>query len=262
MTDTLEVPQPLTSGATAWWQLADTVGSSTAADSAGTYTGTVGSGVTFGQTGGPGGNNAALFNNSVNGITTTLNPSGWTAESVEAWFNLNGVAPTAWPCTIIANSQTDSDHTGINLMLDQSGTNSIAKVVVGNGTTMTYIYGASAVSTSGWHQIAFTWNATSGQLLLFLDGTQISSGTLTGTVTAGVWSPAGFVIGMSRYWPRGFPGLLAQISVFNSVLTPAQILSDYNAMAVTAVSRIPQQVRVRQVGPVSPILSRPTSFAR
>ncbi|TNA12128.1 hypothetical protein EMF73_34460, partial [Klebsiella pneumoniae] len=71
----------------AWWKLADAVGSGTVADSSGNgHTGTVTGGVTFGQTGPIVGGKAAAFDGSTGYIATAYQPTFETI-TIAVWAN-------------------------------------------------------------------------------------------------------------------------------------------------------------------------------
>jgi len=71
----------------AWWQLNDPAGSTTAADSSGNgYTGSVTGSVTFGQTGPITGTTGAAFDGSTGYITTTAPQPATSSMTYIAWF--------------------------------------------------------------------------------------------------------------------------------------------------------------------------------
>jgi hypothetical protein len=222
---------------TAWWKLADALGSGTAADSSGgSHTGTP-SGVTFG-TAGPviltPTETAATFDGATSKIDTTYNPSGSSTVSIEAWVNLAGRAQSGNP-RIVANSHTDVDHDGFQLMLTGGTT---PQAHFGNGTTARAVTAPAAVPASGWTYLAATWDGAT--VSLYVNGALTGTGTLTGTLAAGTASAG---IGYNPAYSGDFlTGTIAQVTVdTGTILTPGRILAHYQAaqseLAYAAIGR-------------------------
>jgi hypothetical protein len=221
---------------TAWWKLADAPGSAAAADSAGAHAGTPAN-VTFG-TRGPAimapAETAATFDGATSKIDTTYNPSGGATVTVEAWVNLAGRAQSGNP-RIVANSHTDVDHDGFQLMLTGGTT---PQAHFGNGTTARAVTAPAAVPASGWTYLAATWDGAT--VSLYVNGAPAGTGTLTGTLAAGTASTG---IGYNPAYSGDFlTGTIAQVTVdTGAVLTPGRVAAHYQAaqseLAYAAIGR-------------------------
>ena len=81
--------------------------------------------------------------------------------------------------------------------------------------------GASALPTLTWSHLAMTWDGLT--LRMYVNGTQVSSGALAGTL---VTSASPLRIGGTGVWSEWFNGVLDDVRVYNRALTPAQIVAD------------------------------------
>jgi len=222
-----------------WWKLNETSGS-TAADSSGnSHTGTYSS-VTQGLWG-PIIANASetsgqFASASSSKVTSSYNPSGFTALTVEAWVNQLGLGqPGGGNPRIADNSHTDSDNNGFQFFLMGSAGSYYPTLYVGNGSTNTNAATASvAVPAYGWGYVAGVWNGNGdGKARTYLNG--ILVGTSAGSVsTMSAGSGAGVVAGIGiPYNGDYFTGLIAQIAVYSTALSQARLIAHYQAGAYT-----------------------------
>jgi hypothetical protein len=208
----------------AWWKLADPPGSAAAADSsAGAHPGTPAS-VTFGAAGplalAPA-ETAASFDGAASRVDTAYNPSGVTAVTVEAWINLAGAAQSGNP-RILANSHTDTDNRGYQLML----TAGRPQAWFGNGTVTGNAAAALPVPAAGWTHLAAAWDGTT--IRLYVNAALAGTGTLTGTLAAGTANTGiGYNPAYSGDWYAGTAGQCAVWA--GTALTAAQVLAHYQA---------------------------------
>lgn len=214
----------------AWWKLADSNGSSTAADSSGNgWTGTATS-VTFGETPGPissiSADTAALFGSS-SSIATSFNPSGITQFTMGAWVNMGGLTPSS-SYYLVANDAPSSSNNGIQWRLFYNGTGWVSDLIVGNGSAHTTSDSSSTISTTGWVFLTVTFTNTGSAIHNYINGAPINNGgSLSGTVSAGA---GGMGLG---YNPQAagshFTKEMAQVFfISGTVLNSAQILALYN----------------------------------
>ncbi|HWM07988.1 MAG TPA: LamG domain-containing protein, partial [Solirubrobacteraceae bacterium] len=83
------------------------------------------------------------------------------------------------------------------------------------------IQGTSALPVNTWSHLTTTWDGLT--LRLYVNGTQVSSGALTGTAVA---STSPLRIGGNSVWAEWFSGLIDEVRVYNRALTPAEIAAD------------------------------------
>jgi hypothetical protein len=205
----------------AWWKLADGSGSTAIDSSGGGSTGTAAN-VTFGNTNeAVAGDTSAAFNGSTSTITTSYNPSGLTAMSVEAWVNLNNLSQTGNP-RVICNSHSDVDNLGFELFLNGGN---VPCAVFGNGTGHSFITNAVAVPATGWTHLVSTWDSATGITSLYINGQIATAGSLAGIVAAGA---NGTSIGFNDTTGNDYVnGLIAECAVYSYALTPAQVQAHY-----------------------------------
>lgn len=200
----------------AWWKLADAVGSTSVVDSSGNgYTGTVNGTVTFGQTGpitGTPSDTAALFNGTTGYVTTTFNPV-FTTFSVTAWYKTtnNSIVQS------ILDDGTAASSVGFALEV-RSG------ILAGRvGVNYNPLAGADTAD-GNWHLATMTYDGST--VRNYTDGVLIYSYAFSGSVqgSAGYYIGSAFFVGSYE-----FDGSLSQIAIMTEVLTAAQILALYNA---------------------------------
>ena len=84
-----------------------------------------------------------------------------------------------------------------------------------------------------WHNAAATYNGTSKDMILYLDGVQIGTTTTPATVQSylGYWKLGGRIMST---WPNAndgfYDGKLGNCFIYNRDLTPSEILQNYNAL--------------------------------
>ena len=211
------VAQPL-----AWWKLADAVASSSAADSSGNSHAATATSVTFGSTNEavPPNTAASFASGSSSHALSSYNPSGLTAVSVEAWVNYNSLSQGGNSPRLVANSHTDSDNKGVQLMVSNAGQ---PQFWVGNGTSNGNAAGGS-VPASGWTYLAGTYDGAN--VRLYVNAALVTTSPFTGTVAAGTASGIG--LGYNPAYSGDFlNGLLAEAVVYGTALTGAQIAARY-----------------------------------
>ena len=170
---------------TAWWELADPVGSTTAADSSGNGdNGTVEGGVTFGQTGPFAPGTGASFDGSTGYVSTALNlSSAFTAVSLVGWVKI----PSANTQTsgVLGNRNPVSGG-GANVQLVSNGGDIEIQpnLKTSSGTYQGSFVSATPWGDEQWHHVAVVWNGST--VTAYLDAVRVGTpGGLTGTLTAG-----------------------------------------------------------------------------
>jgi hypothetical protein len=103
--------------------------------------------------------------------------------------------------------------------------------------------GLAALATGTWTHLASTYDGTT--LRLFVNGTQVSSRAVSGSMAA---STGVFSIGGNGIWSEWFAGLIDEVRVYNRALAANEISADMNAPVTCAGPPAPA---VLSVSPVS-----------
>jgi len=213
-------------GPTAWWQLADGVGSSMAADSSGnSFQGSVHGGVTFGQAGPLEGGATAAFDGSTGYLSTPLNfSSSWSQLSIAGWVQVTGGNQTAG----IAGSNNAAAGGGAALSVSN---NAGTLAVHASLTTSAGIESVSFVNSAGvawadgkWHHIALTWDGAT--VTCYLDAQEIGNSAVGGTLTAGSSAVTLGVVDGSY-----LTGNMAQLLISKSALAAVEVKALYHPAA-------------------------------
>lgn len=208
--------------AAAEWTLTDGNGSTTAADATGNrHTGTLNSGVSW-VTGTARGT-VASFNGTSGAITTSgpvLSTTG--SYSVSGWAYLTSASSWADVAT-----QDGSSVSGFYLQFDPSADRWGMDYRGSNSTAGTVIDALSATAPvlKTWTHLAGTYNASSGQIDLYVNG-QLA-GTAVDTTPFATSGPfaigRGFFAGTTDF----FPGEISDVEAFGYTLTPAEVTALY-----------------------------------
>ena len=258
-------------GPAGYWKLADASGSPTVADASGNgYIGTLGTtGVALGAT--PGAiqsepNETALATTGADYVATSAAPqSSVTAWSIAAWFKTT----SATEGMVIAGDRGTAGS-GISLTLSMGATYPGGAGVAGDlafGVDSNALYAGEYTSTTfndgKWHFVVATWTAPSGtavaagQFQIYVDNVLQST---TFTNVSGTSSPltgsggerlgdngmalAPAASGQWNFWD----GDLAQVALFDFVLSATQVTDLWNAASTTSVALAASgQVKARAV---------------
>lgn len=207
------------------WPLNETAGT-TAADATGNgHTGTYSAGCTLNSTPAtPMASNAVLLNGTTGHVSSSYNPSLATL-SIECWANLDGLTQ-AGNSRLLADSHTDSDSHGFQLMLDPN-----PHVWIGSGSATANVNStAGTMPSTGWAHLVATYDGST--LRLYANAVQVGSTSFSGTVSAG--SASGTAAGYGAAYSGDYlNGLIAWAAVYPSALNSTQVTNHYNA-GVTA----------------------------
>ncbi|MCH1509394.1 MAG: LamG domain-containing protein [Akkermansiaceae bacterium] len=226
----------------------DETSGTTAANSAitgATYTGTfntTGGSVTVGQASFAQGGTAFDFGGGFIGSASALT-SSLTEWTVEAWVNYDSAKTSA--SNFLSSDQggwNDDILIGIGAEGGSQGVpgGSVGLIHQGNpGTTRDAV--ASSLAANEWHHVVMTGSTTAGALTLYVDGALVDSNTsltngITFNGTGGFGAAPNLTIGAARpnsgdAGYRPYDGLLDEVAIYDSVLTPAQI----NAHATNSI---------------------------
>jgi hypothetical protein len=150
----------------------------------------------------------------------TIDTTAGRGVSVGFWMNWNGTyyMPSGW--TVLIN------FTNVNLLLDNQGT---PPNTLGFNTNRGDNWGASNVGLENrWsHVVAVFHNGMSDQSQLFIDGEMISAMQTEGSAGPATVSAA-IKIGAYPTYPNFFPGALDEITIWNRMLTAAEVSDLYD----------------------------------
>ena len=96
----------------------------------------------------------------------------------------------------------------------------------GIGNPDVTIHSTSTVNTGNWVHVAATWKQSSGQMILYINGTQEASNT-GGTATRS--APSRITIGETQTNINRFNGTIDEVRIWNVVRTQSEIQADMNA---------------------------------
>lgn len=224
----------------AYWKLNETTGT-TAADSSGNaLSGTYAGSYTLASAPPSNAPGAVLLDGIIGyvncGTPAALNiTAAWT---LEAWIYL-----TAKPngAGIICEAYPGSGNVLYALAFSNATGVGASTLMCGfyTGTAWRAIVGPSP-SINAWHHVAATWDGTT--LRLYLDGTQVASGTPAATPVAG---NNGIYLGRrwDTYSSPYFPGRLAAAAIYGTALSAARIATHYSAGVSAGSAAVAAQPR-------------------
>ncbi len=199
-----------------YWQFDETSGS-TAADSVGSWDGTLANGATWA---------AGKINNAVslNGTSSSYVsfPSGFvsalTDYSIAGWFKLNSVS--AW--TRIFDFGTG---TSVNMFLTPSAGSAIRfAITTGSGSGEQRIDGTSIPSTGVWHHFAVTLSGTVG--ILYVDGVEVGRNSNMTLEPSSLGNTTQNYIGKSQYTADPYlNGLVDDLRIYDYSLNASDVSS-------------------------------------
>jgi hypothetical protein len=112
-----------------------------------------------------------------------------------------------------------------------------------NNSTWQHLTGTTAVNDGEWHMIAATYDSTTGEVVVYVDGEVDGGGTVTSHQAQGGISHIG------RGYSSGdvFDGTLDEVAAFATVLSPADISALYAAAVSGGEPAIPPTVEAAHV---------------
>lgn len=204
-----------------WWRLKDDVGSSTAIDSSGngldmSMTGDV----TFGQTPSADGMGGAAFDGNdylSRADNALLKPA---AMTYEFWMKTTEHASMA---AYGKDSRGPWNKIGVD---GGAGSQVQFTLTTSSGGTVDFLAGSS-LRDGNWHHIVGAYEDGSG-MQIHIDGTLVDSNSKSGSISWGTQSPRIGIRGGTNdddFWR----GDLAEVAVYDFVLSPARIAAHYSA---------------------------------
>lgn len=215
--------QILANGPEGYWRLGETSGS-TAVDVMAASNGTYAGGVTpsaFPNTGLLNDTDGAIDFNATSGKITIPHVASFVltnAASFEVWAKPDTVAGTSerW----IFRKGADTFYLAIASGQTIAGVNSTTVGIKQASTTL--------VTAGSWQHLVATFNGTT--LILWRNGVNVASVAAGGNIVA---TTAAINVGSKDGTVGWYDGRLDEVALYNIVLTPAQILADYQRGALT-----------------------------
>ena len=136
-----------------------------------------------------------------------------TGMTLEAWVN---------PSTVNGNWRDVIYKGNDNYYLEATSTNA-SKPDAGliAGGSYADAYGSAALTANTWTYLAETYDGAT--LRLYVNGTQVASTAHTGTISA---STNPLQIGGDSLYGQNFAGMIDEVRIYNTALTPTQIQTD------------------------------------
>ncbi len=247
----------------AYWPLNDAAGSSTVVDESGHgYAGTVGTGVTLGNSPGPittSSNNLYAATAGSGPLATTPAPqTSAVAWSDEIWFKTTQTGNSV----LLSDRNMSGGGAGMSLSLEIGGSPiSNAAGSIGFGLDSNGIWIGvqtnSAYNDGIWHYAVGVWSAPSGtaispsQFTIYIDGVAAAtSAHSTGSGTSPLSGSAGETLGAQNNGALAFSGDLARAAIYGSALSSSTVLTHYDA----------GEGKISQIAPTSATTTVGTSF--
>ena len=168
---------------------------------------------------------ARLFNGSTDqidcGSPSVLNITG--SVSLSAWIYLASSFGSGYQAIFGRWDDSDTPFRSYLLTLSGSGTLNGCVLFLDQGGSTHYVISSQAISffPGGWHHVAGTFNVSSGNAYLYIDGTLSNSAStgLTGLSNA----PLDNIIGNGNSSDAYFDGTIADVAIWSGVLTAQDI---------------------------------------
>ena len=176
------------------------------------------------------------------GTATTFDgTSSGTGSSIGGTSPTSTITVEAWVKTTAAGGQI------IDNGLSQSGASAIATdtlylsggqpyFTIWTPTGYRAIHGSAPINDGQWHYVAGTMSSTTGTVL-YVDGAQVATDAATTTIRPylGYWRLAGDTLAYLPAAPASpyFAGSIADVAVYPTALTPAQVAAHFAGNGVT-----------------------------
>lgn len=157
-------------------------------------------------------------------ISTTGLPTGSTNVMIECWAKW-AAAPGAQQYIMQIGDGT-AGNKSINIVLDTTG-----KVFVGNNVVATAL--SSVLSTGAYHHLVGAWNASTGKVQGWVDGTQLTDSS----ATTDVFSYGACTVGCRTDAAANFfGGQVDEVAIYTTLLSNTRISAHYTAGTTTPAS--------------------------
>jgi hypothetical protein len=211
-------------GPVAQYRFDDALGSSTLADSAGSYTAT-NSGITLGGEGPFGGSKSGAFASEAYALLASDPLEGASEFTAEAWVDWNGGSSYKQPIFDFGSSSTNYMY--LTPASELSGHKMLFEIRTSEGTVFQVT--APELEAKTWDYVAVT-ESSSGTLTLYLNGEQVGQTTGATISPASLGSAPDDYLGKSQvYGDPLFEGSLSNVAFYDKALSGSRILAHYDA---------------------------------
>src|ERR1039458_7035350 len=211
-------------GPVAQYRFDDAAGSSTLADSAGSYTAT-NSGIVLGGEGPFGGSKSGAFGGSAYASLPSNPLAGATAFSAEGWVDWTGGSSYKQPIFDFGSSSTNYMY--LTPAASLTSHTMLFEIRTSAGTVFQVT--APALKSKAWEYVAVT-ETSSGTLTLYLNGAQVGETTGATITPSSLGSIADEYLGKSLISGEpSFNGNMSNVAFYTKALTAEQIKAHYDA---------------------------------
>ena len=105
------------------------------------------------------------------------------------------------------------------------------RVMFGIGSTKRTVASTGTVNNGAWHHVVGTYTAGTNGMKLYVDGALQNTNTATPVAMSGIWRAGAEQMSgwVGNPTDQYFEGTLDELAVYTDVVTPAEVLSHYNA---------------------------------
>jgi hypothetical protein len=139
--------------------------------------------------------------------------------SVEFWIKFNS-APLGF-----TNLVGDGEAGGDFMLMVYAGGNGFVRAHTQTTAGVVAIDSAERIAFGGTHHVVSTWDSTSGELILYLDGVQVGSGSNLG---APINSDNPIYIGQDGREASAPDAVMDEVAIYNFPLSPARVAAHFD----------------------------------
>jgi sugar lactone lactonase YvrE len=220
-------------GPAAQFRLDDAVGSSTLADSAGSYTAT-NSGIVLGGEGPFGGSKSGSFAEGAHATLPSSPLAGASAFTAEAWVYWNGGTPYERPIFDFGSSA--SDYMFLTPASSPTGHGMLFEIRTNAGTA--FQVKTSELPTKAWEYVAVS-ETSAGVLTLYLNGAQVAQTSGATIFPSSLGTSPDDYLGRSQSGGPYFNGRMSNIAFYTSALSAGRIQAHYDAAEFPVNTAVP-----------------------
>jgi hypothetical protein len=181
------------------------------------------------------------------------------ALTVSVWFNAANLSNAANP-RLVANSHTDIDAKGFQLMFNSGGASGFFDV--GNGTAEGRASWSQQLAAGTWYHYVGVYDGAT--VSAYLNGVQVATASFAGGAIAAGAGPDINIARNPAYAGDYFIGAISDVRIYKRALLAAQVLALYQAVTPpapgtpTAITLSPASATTPDNAPAGTVLSTAT----